>query len=263
MAPIKFEEHIKEKLDSREIQPSAGSWDKLNARLDNSEGKKNKTGLWITSIAAVMILLIAGIFYINQQKNDGPALVDEPLTPEEILQPKTNETFDSPSEYAVQENSEKENAPKVSEMKDQKKEAFAANPVVKERTKQRSIDALAILKKDSVAPINLQGNGIEEIKGNIDIQLENLLAEVKSRKMNNENISDAEVDALLMRAVTQISENRESYGSNNLDAKALLADAEEELYQSFRGKVFDFLKGEVQKAMVAVANRNTTQPQDY
>ena len=41
MAPIKFEEQLKEKLEQRTIQPSQDAWNKLNDRLDNVEEKQN------------------------------------------------------------------------------------------------------------------------------------------------------------------------------------------------------------------------------
>ena len=34
MAPIKFEENLRDKLEERSLQPSANSWSKLSDRLD-------------------------------------------------------------------------------------------------------------------------------------------------------------------------------------------------------------------------------------
>ena len=41
MAPIKFEEQLKDKLEKRTMSPSAESWAKLSDRLD-AEDQKNK-----------------------------------------------------------------------------------------------------------------------------------------------------------------------------------------------------------------------------
>jgi hypothetical protein len=34
MAPVKFEDNIREKLESREIEPSGDAWKRLSERLD-------------------------------------------------------------------------------------------------------------------------------------------------------------------------------------------------------------------------------------
>ena len=44
MAPLKFEDHIKEKLEGRRIIPSVNAWDKLEAKLDMQSKKKKKRG---------------------------------------------------------------------------------------------------------------------------------------------------------------------------------------------------------------------------
>ena len=77
MAPIKFEEHVKEKLDEREIQPSTGSWDQLDSRLNNSK-KSSGNKWWVSAAAAVIVLLIAGLIFINQQKQGSIEIVDTP-----------------------------------------------------------------------------------------------------------------------------------------------------------------------------------------
>ena len=42
MGPNKIEKQFREKLSSREIQPSAQAWDRLDAMLSVAEEKKNK-----------------------------------------------------------------------------------------------------------------------------------------------------------------------------------------------------------------------------
>lgn len=45
MAPYKLEDNIREKLEARELKPSADAWSKLEAKLDTEQPKK-KTVLW-------------------------------------------------------------------------------------------------------------------------------------------------------------------------------------------------------------------------
>ena len=63
MAPIKFDEHIKEKLEGRNIQPSNQAWNKLSERLDVHEKNKNHKGYWWLGIAASVI----GILFVVSQ----------------------------------------------------------------------------------------------------------------------------------------------------------------------------------------------------
>jgi hypothetical protein len=48
MAQNKLENQIKEKLNSREIQPSAQAWDRLDAMLTVAEEKKTQRKLRFT-----------------------------------------------------------------------------------------------------------------------------------------------------------------------------------------------------------------------
>jgi len=42
MAPIKFEENIREKLEQRTIEPSIQAWESLEQRLNTDEKKQSK-----------------------------------------------------------------------------------------------------------------------------------------------------------------------------------------------------------------------------
>ncbi len=61
MAPIKFEEHIKDKLEKRRIEPSDKAWSKLSEKLDEHEGKSNNKMFWWLGIAASLV----GVFLIT------------------------------------------------------------------------------------------------------------------------------------------------------------------------------------------------------
>ena len=47
MEPYKIEKQLREKLNKREIQPSAQAWDRLDAMLSVAEEKKNKAFFWL------------------------------------------------------------------------------------------------------------------------------------------------------------------------------------------------------------------------
>ena len=69
MAPIKYEEQMKDKLEKRSLQPSPESWATLANRLDARDNKhKNKSMFWWFGIAAsvVGILFVTTIYFNNK-----------------------------------------------------------------------------------------------------------------------------------------------------------------------------------------------------
>ena len=72
MALNKLENQIKEKLSSREIQPSSQAWDRLGAMLTVAEEKKTKrfsffSFPFIGIAATITILLLAGLVFLSQK----------------------------------------------------------------------------------------------------------------------------------------------------------------------------------------------------
>ena len=98
MAPIKFEENIREKLQERELEPSADAWNKLNAKLDSNLNKKNKVvNIYWYSIAAsiVGILIIASVFLNENKSKDS----NEQLVVKENVSEKENIKQDSEDSF--------------------------------------------------------------------------------------------------------------------------------------------------------------------
>jgi hypothetical protein len=79
MEPNNFDNNIKQKFNSRKIEPSAQAWDRLDAMLTVTEEKKQPKNYFWLKIAA-SFLLFTGIGYVFFQQNQK----------QEILQP-TNE----------------------------------------------------------------------------------------------------------------------------------------------------------------------------
>ncbi len=68
MAPNNFDNNIKEKFNSREIEPSAKAWDRLDAMLTVAEEKKQPKKYFWLKIAA-SFLLFTGMGYVFFQQN--------------------------------------------------------------------------------------------------------------------------------------------------------------------------------------------------
>ncbi len=64
---------IKRGFGEREIQPSAGSWDKLSAKLDKENKKSRKSYLyWIGAVAAAIVIALMVYPAINDSFSSGP-----------------------------------------------------------------------------------------------------------------------------------------------------------------------------------------------
>lgn len=265
MAPIKFEEHIREQLEKREIQPSEKSWEKLNARLEN-EGSKKSSKWWIGVAAAVIVCLVVSLFFIDQQKQTATPIVENPI---EVKPGQNSSKFEKQSEIASEEKTEDKieevqekstlrkvpNSPKIEEKKVQnavagieitkpepvKEEA----PAISEKVNIAKLAAASEPKKDAEIENSILNNKIEE-----------LVAKVSKQEKDGETVSNAEVDALLAEAARQLSTERKFYSHGKVDANELLADVEADIDESFREEIFKLLKEGFIKAKTAVATRN-------
>ena len=90
----------------------------------------------------------------------------------------------------------------------------------------------------------------------INTKLLQVLAQVDVLEQDNEELTDAEVDALLRRAQEEILTDKLFRDNHSIDAMALLSEVEGELDKSFRDQIFESLKSGFFKVRTAVADRN-------
>ncbi|WP_289022791.1 hypothetical protein [uncultured Salegentibacter sp.] len=253
MESNKFEKSVREKLEKRQITPSAQSWEKLEAKLD-AKKDGNSRAVWKYIAAAVAVLLVAGTFLWNGEVSDTPQIVEEPVN-ENIQKPEIKQEFtqEQNSSIASEENKKKEESSvkkAVGNRDADKTEAIVKNENSFKDTvsKEIAVEELVVLEEISLEP------PISEEK-----IFQSKLEEVIAEAANNDKISEDEVDVLLAEAASELSRERnlKSYTSTNtINANALLAEVEDEIYQSFKAKVFEVLKEGYLKAKTAVANRN-------
>ena len=87
MAPIKFEEQLKDKLEKRTLSPSSEGWSKLSERLDADEKNSKNPIFWWLSIAAgilIMIAISAQFFGTNESEEVMPQVAEEKVLDEQI-----------------------------------------------------------------------------------------------------------------------------------------------------------------------------------
>lgn len=251
MARQQFEDQFKNKLDSREIKPSEGSWEQLAGRLDSAE-KRSVPIFWWVGIAATIVggILIYSLMFTFNPNVDSPVIVDAPS--EKATEEKFEVVFQNvpvvAEEVRPEKNSEEaENSSEKNNLQNNKtpitkKESLAIVTAEEEQAAETTTEVLADTET------------AEEIR--IRSKLEEAIAEVSSKAIS-QDATDAEIDALLYKAAGEISlEQHRNYSSGSVNASDLLYDVEMELEESFRDKVFDLLKDGYTKARSAVANRN-------
>ena len=252
MAPIKFEEHIKEQLYKREIRPSAQSWDKLSSRLEGVDRKSGKKW-WVSAAAAVVVMIVASTIFINQEQNSNQ-VVETPLEIEENSVNENND-FEPSSRIASEEKTE---VP-VEKSEDQNMVNKSPKEIIPQNKMKNTSEAIAENtepERKLIDPVVISpSESIEEGKVEFDTKITEVLSKVAQQEKKTGRLSEQEIDALLAEAVQEISD-KSKFSEGSVSADALLADAEFELDQSFREEVFELLKDGFFKARTALATRN-------
>jgi hypothetical protein len=235
MAPNKFEQHIKEKLDNRTLQPSPDAWNTLSKRLDSqTETRKSKSYWWLGLAASIVGVLLVITLFNNKDTGveSNPVIVKNPKTIKEALQ-QTVETQD------LNKNS---------------KSIIVEEKIIKTEVPlgNNSNSQTTTLKNEVVksAEVSVKELTFEEQK------IQEVVAQIQQLKDKNNKVTDVEIDALLLEAQKEINQNKLYNNKGLVDAKSLLQDVEADIDQSFRSKVFETIKDGFGTVKSTVANRN-------
>ncbi|MDT0559043.1 hypothetical protein RM697_10310 [Ichthyenterobacterium sp. W332] len=258
MAPIKFEDNMREKLERRTIQPSAEAWSTLSNRLDDNDKSNSKKGLWWLGIAASIALLIYSgiIFFEKENESISTEIVDKPL--EEIQIIEQNPLSEASEEkMAVKETDYKEikesknvnSANEIKQIIDTKKQ----KPVINDLAYQPSENKVSsdLRKEELVTSLVQNKTTFEEQK------FKEVMAEIKTLHNDGSAVTNREIDSLLTLAQKELFKDKLfKENSKTVDADALLEGVETELEQSFRTRVFKAIKSNYETVKTAVAERN-------
>ncbi|WP_299431694.1 hypothetical protein [uncultured Aquimarina sp.] len=280
MAPLKFEDSIKEKLEQRTIRPSNGSWEKLEGKLDDQlSQKKTKKYWWLGIAASIAGFLIVTTVYMNSGNTSTSFDVEFVDANKEVIQKKESidivevkETKSKGEAEVVKENSKavesqiKQNTVVESSKKEskslEKNENFEKviseeyKPIIaKKAFKENSKEAVAIQIDTIKNKIIEEDISLQITTDIIQSKVSDIIAKVKELEKNNDVITDEEVDALLRKAQHEIT-TQQILKSNTVNASALLLDVESELDESFKDRVFEALKTGFEKLKTTVAERD-------
>lgn len=244
MAPLKFEEHIKEKLDKREIQPSLRAWDEIASKLNTQPRKRQKNLVWYAVAASFIGILVVSLFYFNNNgtfNEVAPALVDS----ENKEVPQTNSR-------TVQEEAPN-NAIVVSSEKGNEKETFPAAALEGDVKSPKGTELLIGEELNSGNEKIVASTDAEEV---LNAKIAEVIAIVDQLNSSNHAVTDNEIDSLLRQAQRDILRDKLLGEEKTVSAIALLSEVEDELDMSFRDQIFESLKNGYFKVRTAVADRN-------
>lgn len=219
MEPNKLENEFRDKLEQRRIQPSEMAWDRLDAMLSVTENKKpKKNRAWMYMAAALLVFLLVGILFLNQEKQNG----DVENTNNGVVK------------------TEKEDGETV------------LNPNVPVITEE----AVVMQPNPSTVTVKEGNSTIQKIQQNNKVNnvvADNESVASKDTKEAN-NIVPVNTNENLLASAT--NETPKKKPSITVDPNSLLSSVEGELNESYRSKAFQGVVKSFNTVKVAVANRN-------
>ena len=278
MAPNKIEDHIREKLEERALQPSEQAWQKLEGMLGEQEKKLRPSMLWYTIAASIIGVLLTSTFFFNDTKVSDEIIANETPNSTEFIKDDihTNEILEK-EQIAVEnitKNTVNETTEKVENrnqnrkvINNTQKEPIALTNSVhnnrlskeeKKQLKQKQKQKIIIGNKPILEDIAIRTAGEETMTIQDKILQQNVdkvVAEVIQLKRQNTTVNQSEVEALLTEAQEEIALQR-ILNETEVDAMALLDDVEFELEHTFRDKVYYALGEGFEYIKTRVANRN-------
>ncbi|NMH25433.1 hypothetical protein [Flavobacterium solisilvae] len=233
MEPNNIENQIREKLNSREIQPSAQAWDRLDAMLTVAEEKKTKRSFFsfkfIGIAASVLVFVTLGLFYFNQKN-----ITIE--TQNTVVETENGSKETPDSKFQIPNIENKQN----NEVAVSNEKMTTHNPKLETRNSQPTSNEVSIITQNQEEAIVNQEivspkQEVKTIKKTSMVDVDELLASVEKDRKKETKVSKSNI---------------------NIDAKSLLSEVDTELDMSFRQRVLNTVNKNYKSVKEAVANRN-------
>ena len=225
MEPNKIDNQIREKLNAREIQPSAQAWDRLDAMLAVSEEKKPKKGYgWFFVAASTILFFGLGFFLFNSNET-------KEINNSNPIVTTINEVMDSTE------------ANKINQISVEKEQPVLVQNEVnfsKTQTNKKSEEANKLMETENILEEKISPNSQLPTPNTYKyVSPENLLAEVQTGE----------------KVITSDKKIRPKV-KMKVDANSLLTNVEKELDENHKETTFDKLNRKFKDAKSALANRN-------
>ncbi|MFK7832848.1 MAG: hypothetical protein AB8B52_06210 [Winogradskyella sp.] len=263
MAPIKFEENIKHKLEERKLPPSSNSWSQLNERLDADENKSRKGIYWWLSIAAGLLIMMAiTVQFFNSEESETvmPQMVKENNL-EELLDENQRESKGNIAiELAVEidsVNNTLESSETPSSLKNESELVSTKNQIRRKADKSIQLASQNELNKNKNSIIQNNNSNKQVIIIDTASVKEAMVIANQDSKNKEIGVTNREIDSLLKVAQKELlKEKLNTETTRTVDVNSLLESVEDEMGQSYRGRVFKALEESYKTIKTAVVNRN-------
>lgn len=254
-----FEKDFRDKLKSRELEPAPDSWNRLRVQLDGQSTKRSPKIYWWMGVAAVVtIALVTSNLLLTDSEGSSVVFEEAPI---EEIEPNQRE----PESRTKLEDSQiafpstEINSPVVSSSKEPEQPiGRKVLPVVVDKRDKTEFELAQTPQsggRNDLEPLG--SNDRDSIKGKDPLLLEKvdeLIAEVQQLEQETGQVSDAEIEALLLLALQDLEE-RDLNRTEVVDAEDLLREVENELEDSFRKRVFQLVKQGFEATRTVVVNR--------
>ena len=252
MEPNKLENQIREKLHSREIQPSAQAWDRLDAMLTVAEEKKTNrfpflTFRFIGIAASVLVFVTLGALFFTQK--DAEIQPQNSVVGTEVKNDTT--TVKTPnSKFQIPTNKENQVAVSNQPTTDNRQQA-TNNQRVSINNQSTSNN-----QKQSANPLINREKPIE-FQNSSDVALKDLPKIMDAKPIVVDNRPKIKSDEQLLSGLDNVARQLVNQKSDvKVDAKSLLSQVDGELEMTFREKVINKVSKNYKEVKVALANRN-------
>ena len=244
-----LENQIREKLNSREINPTEMAWDRLDAMLTVVEEKKSKKGFsWLFIAACFLGMLTVGTLIYKLNLND---IKIENEVVNEQKKSNSNDNLnsnDSSNELIINENVE---------ITVDKKQQIVLQSSQNNKIQNQNLQSKNqnLNNKTIINQKTTEKNEIEKLNqsNEVLVQIENKILQNKEIVTSNSNV-DVSSEALLAsvdKARKSVKQSKVTVNANNL-----LSQINGEINTDYRETRFQKLKRNFETVKVAVANRN-------
>lgn len=257
MGQNKLENQISEKVNSREIQPSAQAWDRLDAMLSVAEEKKTKRSFgWLYIAASVLVLVALGTFFFTQKSTE---INQNTIVGTEVKNGTVVKTPNSKFQIPIS----KENPVAVANQPTTNSQQATTNnqrvSISNQSTPTNQKQATAINQKQATNPLINRDKTIE-FQNSSDVALKDLPKIYTGSQVISGGVKEVKSDEALLASLDKSAKQSTNKSSNvTVDAKSLLSLVDGEIELTFREKVIKKVAKNYKEVKVALANRNNEQ----
>ncbi len=231
MGQNRLENQIKEKLNSREIQPSAQAWDRLDAMLSVAEEKKTKRSFgWLYIAAGILVFVTLGMFFFSQNGTEVQPQNNE-VVEAEVQQDSVDKTKNNSGTLPISvQNQDNQVAHSGQNVNQKNTNTNHQSSIINQKTTENQKSINPLINRDK--QIEFQNSSDVAVKDLPKI-MEGTAIVVKPNLASN-----AKTDEELLASLDKVAKKSTDNKSNlKVDARNLLSQVDGELEMTFREKV--------------------------